>query len=200
MKGSLLILSGPSGSGKSSLSKKLFEVLDNYYFSISTTTRGTRDKEVEGRDYYFVSREKFEQDIKNDNFFEYAKIHNNYYGTATKPILDAIKEGKLVILDIDVQGREQIVNKISHLCTSVFITTTSCQELQDRLENRGTDTQEVINTRINNAKEEMKCIKDYDYLLINDDLDETFDKLLNIINTISYKVKDEEIGQLIKNW
>lgn len=107
-KGAILIISGPSGCGKSSLLKKFYENFSNYYFSISTTTRLPRVGEVHGIDYFFVTKEEFEKDIEEENFLEYANVHNNYYGTSLKPIMKALGEGKLVIFDIDVQGHELV--------------------------------------------------------------------------------------------
>jgi guanylate kinase len=196
----MLILSGPSGSGKSSLTKKLFKVLDKYYFSISTTTREPREGEKDGIDYYFTTKENFLKDIKNDCFLEYAQIHGNYYGTAKKPIQKAQEDGKLVIFDIDVQGQKQIVAKMNEFCISVFITTSTIQELRVRLENRNTDSKEVIDKRIINAQDEMSHIKNYDYLLINDDLDKTFQNLKNIVNIMPLIVKQNKINKLISNW
>ena len=104
-KGAILIISGPSGCGKSTLLKEVYKEIDNYYFSISTTTRAPRVGETNGIDYFFVTKEEFEKDIENDDFLEYAKVHDNYYGTSLKPIKKALEEGKLVIFDIDVQGQ-----------------------------------------------------------------------------------------------
>ena len=105
-KGAILILSGPSGCGKSTLLKEVYKEISDYYFSISTTTRDPRVGEVDGVDYFFVSKEEFENDIKENNFLEYALVHGNYYGTSLKPINKALEEKKLVIFDIDVQGHE----------------------------------------------------------------------------------------------
>lgn len=201
MKGLVLILSGPSGSGKSSLLNMLFSKIDNYYFSISTTTREPRENEVDGRDYFFTTKEKFQNDIKDNAFLEYAVVHNYYYGTSLAQIQQAVNNNKLVILDIDVQGKEQIItSKIKHLCTSVFVTTPLQSKLKERLQTRGTDSNETINTRIQNAKNEMNHIKDYDYLLINNELEQTFEHLMNIINTMSHRVKQNKIDEFINNW
>ena len=198
--GHILILSGPSGSGKSSLCKKLFATLRHYYFSISTTTRSIRDKEVHGRDYFFASKEEFQTDIQKDNFFEWANIYDDYYGTSKLPIKQALSENKLVILDIDVQGKEQVVSQIGHLCTSVFITTPSKNSLKDRLVGRQTDNMETIKKRMNHASKEIASIESYDYLLINDDLDQTFINLMSIVKTFSLKTSHPHIKTFIQNW
>ena len=171
-KGAILILSGPSGCGKSTLLKEVYKEINDYYFSISTTTRKPRVGEVNGVDYFFVSKEEFEEDIKNGNFLEYALVHGNYYGTSLKPINKALEENKLVIFDIDVQGHELVRNKLNSIVTSVFITTPSLKVLEERLNSRNTDDKSVIENRIKNAKGEVKYFRDYDYLIINDNLEE----------------------------
>ena len=169
-KGAILLLSGPSGCGKSSLLKEVYKVIDNYYFSISTTTRDPRVGEQDGVDYYFVSKEEFKQDIEDGNFLEWAEVHGNYYGTSLKPINKALDESKLVIFDIDVQGFEQVIKKLEAITTTVFITTPTIKELEKRLYNRDTDSKDVIEKRISNAKIEIDYIDKYDYFIVNDDL------------------------------
>lgn len=199
-KGSILILSGPSGCGKSSLLKELYKSIDNYYFSISTTTREPRTGEQNGVDYHFVTKEKFEKGIKKGNFLEYASVHNNYYGTSLKPINKAIKKGKLVIFDIDVQGHELVMAKLSNLTTSVFITTPSLNELKNRLNKRDTDTTQAIENRIKNAKIEINSIDKYDYFIINDDLEKASKELISI--AIASKKKSTLFNKedIIKDW
>ena len=199
-KGAILILSGPSGCGKSSLLKKLYEVIKNYYFSISTTTRKPRVGEKNGVDYFFVTKEEFEQDIKDGNFLEYAKVHNNYYGTSLKPVYDALEEGKLVIFDIDVQGHETIRKKLDKLTTSVFITTPSLKELKNRLNSRATDTKDVILNRIENAKVEINFLDKYDYLIINDNLDDAANQLIAIAKSAMSKTTLFSKEDIIKKW
>ena len=161
-KGAILIISGPSGCGKSTLLKEVYKDIDDYYFSISTTTRAPREGEVNGVDYFFVTKEEFEKDINNGDFLEYAKVHDNYYGTSLKPINKALEQGKLVIFDIDVQGHEIVRNKLDSIVTSVFITTPSLTLLEERLKARNTDSIEIIEKRINNAEIEVGYIQDYD--------------------------------------
>lgn len=199
-KGAILIISGPSGCGKSTLLKEVYKDIDNYYFSISTTTRAPRVGEVNGVDYFFVSKEEFEEDIKNDDFLEYAKVHDNYYGTSLKPINKALDEGKLVIFDIDVQGHEIVRNKIDSLVTSVFITTPSLNVLEERLNSRNTDSIEIIEKRIKNAKAEVEFFQDYDYLIINDDLQTAAKELVCIANITRIKTKLFEKEKIVSNW
>ena len=157
-KGAILILSGPSGCGKSTLLKEIYKNIDNYYFSISTTTRTPRAGEQDGVDYYFVSKEDFEKDIEEGNFLEWAKVHDNYYGTSLKPIIEALNDGKLVIFDIDVQGHKIVRKKLNSQVTSVFITTPSLSILKDRLYSRNSDSNEIIEKRLSNAKEEIDVL------------------------------------------
>jgi len=199
-KGAILIISGPSGCGKSTLLKEVYKDINNYYFSISTTTRAPRVGEVNGVDYFFVSKEEFEEDIKNDDFLEYAKVHDNYYGTSLKPINKALEEGKLVIFDIDVQGHEIVRNKINALVTSVFITTPSLKVLEERLNSRNTDSSEIIEKRIKNAKAEVEFFQDYDYLIINDDLQIAAKELVCIANITRIKTKLFEKEKIVSNW
>ena len=199
-KGAILILSGPSGCGKSTLLKEVYKEIDDYYFSISTTTRQPRVGEVDGVDYFFVSKEEFEEDIKDDNFLEYASVHGNYYGTSLKPINKALDEKKLVIFDIDVQGHELVRNKLDSIVTSVFITTPSLKILEDRLNSRNTDDKAVIENRIKNAKDEVEYFRDYDYLIINDNLEEASKQLVSIANIARIKTKLFSKVSIVSSW
>ena len=199
-KGAILILSGPSGCGKSTLLKKVYEEIEDYYFSISTTTREPRDGEKNGIDYIFVSKEEFEEDIKNGQFLEWAEVHGNYYGTSLKPIKKALEEAKLVIFDIDVQGHEIVRKKLDKVVTSVFITTPSLEELESRLKNRNTDNSTVIARRIENAKHEIKSFQKYDYFVENDDLEKASSDLISIAKIARIKSKLFEKDELIKTW
>ncbi|QKF66337.1 deoxyguanylate kinase / guanylate kinase [Arcobacter venerupis] len=199
-KGAILILSGPSGCGKSTLLKEVYKDIDDYYFSISTTTRAPRVGEVNGIDYFFVTKEEFEKDIQNDDFLEYAKVHDNYYGTSLKPINKALAEGKLVIFDIDVQGHEIVRNKLDSIVTSVFITTPSLEVLETRLNSRNTDSLEIIEKRIKNAKGEVEYFQDYDYLIINDDLQTAAKQLVCIANITRIKSTLFEKKNIVSSW
>jgi len=199
-KGAILLLSGPSGCGKSSLLKELYKEIESYYFSISTTTREPRVGEVDGVDYFFVTKEEFQKDIEDNNFLEWAEVHGNYYGTSLKPIKQALIESKLVIFDIDVQGFEQVIKELRDITTTVFITTPSLSELQQRLQNRGTDSQDVIDKRINNAIKEINYIDKYDYFIVNDDLDVASNELISIAKSALIKSSLFDKNQIIKNW
>lgn len=199
-KGAILILSGPSGCGKSTLLKEVYKDIDDYYFSISTTTRDPREGETDGVDYLFTSKEEFEKDIENGDFLEYANVHGNYYGTSLKPINAALKEGKLVIFDIDVQGHEIVREKLDSIVTSVFITTPNLSELETRLNNRATDSKEVIEKRIKNAKHEVEFFQDYDYLIINDDLETAAKQLVSIANITRVKAKLFDKETIVSTW
>lgn len=199
-KGAILIISGPSGCGKSTLLKEVYKDIDDYYFSISTTTRAPRVGEVNGVDYFFVTKEEFEKDINNGDFLEYAKVHDNYYGTSLKPIKKALDEAKLVIFDIDVQGHEIVRSKLNSITTSVFITTPSLEVLETRLNSRNTDSLEIIEKRIKNAKGEVEYFQDYDYLIINDDLQTAAKQLVCIANITRIKSTLFEKENIVSSW
>ncbi len=199
-KGAILILSGPSGCGKSTLLKEVYKEIGDYYFSISTTTREPRVGEKNGVDYFFVTKEEFEKDIKENSFLEYASVHGNYYGTSLKPINKALDDKKLVIFDIDVQGHELVRNQLDAIVTSVFITTPSLEVLENRLNSRNTDEKEVIANRIKNAKAEVEYFRDYDYLIINDNLDEASKQLVSIANITRIKTKLFDKDSITSSW
>jgi len=198
--GAVLVLSGPSGAGKSSLVHKIIDDIGECYFSISTTTRPMREGEVDGVDYHFVDKEEFEKEIEDDQFLEYAVVHGNYYGTSLRPVKEALQEGKLVIFDIDVQGNSAVQNRLGDITTSVFITPPTLSELKRRLENRSTDSQEVIEKRLQMAKKEIQRVSEYEYLLINDDLDTAADKLRIIATTARFKKSNDEINAFVNQW
>lgn len=198
--GAVLILSGPSGAGKSSLIKKISNDIGDYYFSISTTTRPIRKGEIEGIHYHFVSVDEFKEDIKSDHFLEYAVVHGNYYGTSLKPVKEALTAGKLVIFDIDVQGNTAVKNRLGDISTSVFITPPTLSELKRRLDNRLTDSKEVIDARIKMAKREVQRISEYDYLVVNDDLDVAAITLKLIAIAAKLKIPSDEINDFVQKW
>ncbi len=200
MKGNILVISGPSGSGKSSLMHEMINRVENTYFSISTTTREKRDDETEGKDYFFISKEEFKQGIENSNFLEWARVHDNYYGTSLKQILKELNTGKMVVFDIDVQGHKIAKEKFGNIITSVFLTTPNQQILKERLIQRGTDNEEVIEKRLNNAISEMTRVKEYDYLLINGDFEKTLNDLISIAHASKLKVSSVNTEELISSW
>lgn len=198
--GAILILSGPSGCGKSTLLKEVYKDIDDYYFSISTTTRAPREGEEHGVDYLFTSKEEFEKDIENGDFLEYANVHGNYYGTSLKPVKEALNEGKLVIFDIDVQGHELVRKQLDDVVTSVFITTPNLTELENRLNSRATDAKDVIEKRIKNAKHEVEFFQDYDYFIVNDDLEAASKQLVSIANIARIKTKLFNKENIVSSW
>ncbi len=198
--GAVLVLSGPSGAGKSSLLNEIINDIGESYFSISTTTRPIREGEKEGVHYHFVTIEEFKKDIEDNNFLEYAVVHGNYYGTSIKPVREALNEGKLVLFDIDVQGNTAINNRLGDIATSVFITPPTLSELKKRLQNRSTDTQEVIEARVKMAKREVQRISEYEFLIINDDLRTAADVLRKIAITARVKTSNNEINEFVQKW
>lgn len=200
MAGEILLISGPSGSGKSSLLKRLFSEFDGLYFSISSTTRAPRAGEINGVNYHFISQAEFEADIKAGHFLEWAKVHENYYGTSLKPVVEALNANKVVVFDIDVQGYFLASKLYKELITSVFVTTKDASTLASRLENRGTENADSIKTRLENAKNEMKYIKEYDYIIVNDDLEKAYESLRAVFISMRSKCENFEIEKFCTNW
>ncbi len=198
--GAILVLSGPSGAGKSTLLNKIIDDIGECYFSISTTTRKPRDGEKDGIHYFFVSEEEFKKDIEAEMFLEHAYVHGNYYGTSLKPVKEALKDGKLVIFDIDVQGNAIVTNRLGDIVTSVFISPPTLSELKERLESRATDTQEVIDRRLSMAQREIQRISEYDYLVVNDNLDEAAEILTTIARAARLKIPGDEINSFAQKW
>lgn len=198
--GAILVLSGPSGAGKSSLIAKIIDHIGPTYFSISTTTRAMRAGEVNGIHYHFVNEDEFKKEMEEEMFLEYAVVHGNYYGTSLGPVKQALKEGKLVIFDIDVQGHDAVQNRLGDITTSVFITTPSLEELKRRLHNRSTDSEEIIANRIEMAKREVQRISEYDFLVVNDDLDEAADVLISIAKAARMKIPTLQINEFVQQW
>jgi len=199
-KGAILVLSGPSGAGKSTIINAASNNIGQYYFSISTTTREPRVGEKDGVDYFFVSKENFEEDIKAGNFLEYAEVHGNYYGTSLKPVREALNVGKLVIFDIDVQGHRLVRAKMNDITTSAFITPPSIFELEKRLRARCTDSEDVILKRIKNAKEEIEAIGEYDFTIINDNIENAAKEFTIVANAAKLKHSDDEKEHFISQW
>lgn len=200
MKGQILIVSGPSGSGKSTLLGRLLKEENDLYFSISSTTRAPRQGETEGVNYYFINKDEFKKGIDAGEFLEWAFVHGNYYGTSLKPVLKALEEGKIAIFDIDVQGFNIAKSKFAENITSVFITTASKNELKSRLQNRGTDSAQTIEKRLINAVGEMEHILEYDYFLINDDLQNCYENLRSILRSMRLKTSNLDAKEIINKW
>ena len=179
MRGKLIIVSGPSGSGKSTVTKIVKDKL-NIPLSISATTRNPRDGEIDGKDYFFLSEEEFKNKIANDEFYEYAEVHGNYYGTLKKTVEENLDKGLNVILEIDVQGA-LIAKEKKKDAILVFFRTKDMDILEKRLRDRKTDSEEVIQTRLKNAETELKYEDKYNYTIINENLDDSIQELINII-------------------
>lgn len=197
--GRLLIVSGPSGSGKDTILKKVFERVPEVKFSISSITRPMRPGEVEGEKYNFVSREYFEEMIKNDLLLEYNNYVGNYYGTPRGPVDEVIKNGGEIIIEVDVNGAKNIKNKVAD-AVSVFIMPPSFEVLKARLTGRGTDDEEVIKQRLDAALAEIACAEQYDYIVVNDNLEEAVEDFITIIKTDRLSVKRQKylINEVLK--
>lgn len=198
--GAILVLSGPSGAGKSSLINKIIDKIGPTYFSISTTTRALRAGEQDGVHYHFVTQEAFKAEIESEMFLEYAMVHGNYYGTSLAPVKKALKEGKLVIFDIDVQGHDAVQHRLSDITTSVFITTPTLEELEKRLYSRSTDSKEVIAKRLDMAKREVQRISEYDFLIVNDDLESAAQVLTLVAQAARMKIPTQRINEFVQQW
>ena len=198
--GAILVLSGPSGAGKSTLLNEVIDDIGECYFSISTTTRPMRKGESDGIHYHFVSEDEFKKDIDEEMFLEHAYVHGNYYGTSIRPVKQALKAGKLVIFDIDVQGNTVVNNRLGDITTSVFISPPTLSQLKKRLEDRQTDDQDVIEKRVDMARREIQRISEYDYLIINDDLKEAAEVLRTIARAARMKVPGGMINDFVQKW
>lgn len=180
-KGNLFIISAPSGTGKTTILKRVISELESIVFSVSHTTRTPRIGEKEGVDYFFVEKDTFETMQKKGLFLEWAEVHANLYGTSSHAVKELTEQGKDVILDIDVQGARQVMDKVREKVFFVFIAPPSLQELEKRLANRGTESESVISTRLKNAHDEMKSLEHYDYVIINEQVDRAVEVLKSII-------------------
>ncbi len=178
--GTLIVISAPSGSGKTSLAHRVLGKVSRVEFSVSHTTRSPRAGEQHGVQYFFVSVEKFEQMIQAGAFLEYAKVHGNYYGTSAEFVRRRLQAGQDVLLDIDVQGARQ-VKALEPEALSIFILPPSWEILESRLRERDQDSAEVIERRLEVAREEVRHFADYDYLIVNDDLETSARELQSIV-------------------
>lgn len=179
-KGVLFVISGPSGVGKGTINKMLFDEFDGQVsFSVSATTRGPREGEVDGTHYFFISRQEFENRVANNEFLEHAEYAGNCYGTPRSYVLKLLDEGVSVILEIDLQGAIQVKERMPE-SVSIFILPPSFEELESRLRGRGTETPEKIEKRLAAAKYEMEMAYTYDYRIVNDNLEEAYQQLRSI--------------------
>ena len=180
-RGMLIVFSGPAGTGKGTVCKEFLKRNPDSVLSVSATTRLPRPGETDGKEYFFVSREKFEETIKKDGFLEYACFCDNYYGTPKKAVDEKLENGFNVILEIEVQGAMQIKEKVPE-AVFVFISPPSKKVLRERIEGRGTETPEVINKRMTLAENELKQIVNYDYLIVNDEVEKAVKSFEDIVN------------------
>lgn len=181
-RGILIVVSGFSGAGKGTLMKRLLETYDNYALSVSATTRSPRPGEVDGREYFFKTVDEFEKMIAQDELIEYAKYVNNYYGTPKDYVMRQLDAGKDVILEIEIQGALKVKEKYPDTLL-LFVTPPSAKELKERLVGRGTETMDVIESRMKRAAEESEGVEAYDYLIINDDLETCVKEMHQVIQS-----------------
>ncbi|MFW6134377.1 MAG: guanylate kinase [Elusimicrobiota bacterium] len=184
----VLVISAPSGTGKTTLCHMLIDKVENAVFSVSTTSRNPRDGEEQGRDYNFVTEEKFMEMVKKERLLEWAEVHGNYYGTSRELVLENISKGNHVILDIDVQGGIQIKEKLPESIL-IFLMPPSIDELKRRLKSRNQDSDIEIEKRMNTAQKEIEYAKKYDYLVINDEIDRALKKLESIITAEKCRIR-----------
>ncbi len=199
-KGNVFIISGPSGSGKDALMVELFKKEPDLFFSISSVTRNMREGEKEGEKYNFISREKFEAMIENDEFLEYNLYVDNYYGTPKAPVEKAVNEDRNVFIEVDVNGAKNIRKRLPE-AISIFVMPPSFEELKRRLSARGTESDEVIALRLSAALREIKRAKEYDYIVVNDVLFDAVDDVISIIRAskCSLKIQKHIIDEVLKN-
>ncbi|MCY6372353.1 guanylate kinase [Clostridium ganghwense] len=178
-KGLLVVISGPSGAGKGTICKELLNK-NNFWLSVSSTTRAPREGEVEGKNYYFSTREQFKQKIDENDFLEYAEVYGNYYGTPKSKVIERLDEGKDVILEIDIQGALKVKEAYPE-GIFIFILPPSMEELKNRIIKRGSETQESLMTRFKSAYKEINYVSKYNYAVVNDEVDIAVEKIQSII-------------------
>lgn len=191
----MLVLSSPSGAGKSTISRALLAQHDDLTMSVSATTRPMRPGEVEGSDYYFVEKKAFEDMVKNDQFLEHAKVFDNYYGTPKGPVEKSLKGGRDVLFDVDWQGTQQLRQNARDDLVSIFILPPSIEELESRLYSRAQDSEEVVKSRMSKATSEMSHWAEYDYIIVNQDIEESVAQAEAILKAERLK-RERQVGLL----
>lgn len=197
-KGVLIVVSGPSGVGKGSVLKELVS-LEGVFISISATTRNPREFEKDGVDYYFISREKFEEHIAKEDMVEYNEYCGNYYGTIKSKLIKLLKDNEVVILEIDVNGASKIAESFD--CVRVFLFPPSFEELKKRLVGRGTESKQSVEKRLSQAFVEVERAHEYDYLVVNENIKKAAEDILNIARVESLKIKNQQfrIEEFLEN-
>ena len=190
-KGGVFIVAGPSGSGKDTLFKELFKKRPDIKFSISSITRAMRVGEVEGEKYNFITREKFEDLLKKDELLEYNVYIGNYYGTPKAPVIAAVEKGEDILIEVDVNGAKSIREKMP-AAVSIFIMPPSYKELKRRLSGRGTESEEVIEKRMHESLSEIARATEFDYIVVNDNIDEAVDDIIEIIQSSRLMLKRQK--------
>jgi len=197
-KGMMFVLSSPSGAGKTTLTKKLVENNSDFAISISHTTRKPRPNEIDGKDYHFITNKEFDELIKKNQFYEFAKIFDNFYGTHKEKVIKLLSESKDVLFDIDWQGTQQL-KKIKDLnIITIFILPPNIKVLRDRLLNRHKGEEKLIEKRMNKFNEEVSHWNEYNYVVINDDLEVCYEKIENIIKSEKKGIKKNQNQEEIK--
>lgn len=198
-RGVMLVIASPSGAGKTSISRTILQKFDNISLSVSVTTRQRRSNEVDGVHYHFIDKRRFEQMRDDDELLEWAEVHGNFYGTPRAQVEEQIARGEDILFDIDWQGTQQLTRKCRPDMCTVFILPPSIAALKDRLEHRAQDSAEVIERRLRNAREEMAHWEEYDYVLINEDLEQTTEDVANILSSSRlWRRRQNEIDSFVK--
>ncbi|MCR9164815.1 MAG: guanylate kinase [Nannocystaceae bacterium] len=197
-RGLLLVVSSPSGAGKTTLCNRLRDEFPRLEFSVSHTTRPPRPGETNGVEYYFTPKEEFQEMVARDEFAEYAMVHGNMYGTLASRVRDSIENGRDLLFDIDYQGGRELRSKFRDDLVSVFILPPSIRELERRLRSRNTDSEEVIARRVRVAREELKHYAEYDFLVMNDDIERAYDALRSVyLAHLHHRTRQADLAEAV---